>query len=128
MKEKEHRPGSVTIILDGDRPISWNQMYSGLHWSSRKELADTTHKLVWWTVKEQLPGASIFKNKVAITVRAYMNGRILDCDNVATKLYIDGLKGILIEDDDLGYVGRVTAEVIRVKEDPRVEIEVTEMI
>lgn len=110
------------IILKGERPMSWNQLYSGSHWTVRSLEAARVHKLVAYSMDAARGGA--YTGKVGIVIKAYFDKRPFDCDNIATKLYIDGLKGRVIVDDTPKYLSAVTAMSLVDKENPRVEIEV----
>ena len=112
---------SVTLFLPGERPVSWNVYYGGKHWTQRQREAQRVHALVRAALDpEQAP----FAGPVNITLIAFFSGRPLDPDNICAKLYIDGLKGWLIADDDRRHVRsvRVVSEVDRAN--PRLEIEV----
>jgi len=124
----------MKIVLNGERPISWNKMYSGMHWTKRKEEADRVHQLVWLAVKGEnwFPGwkdtvESGCAGRVDIHITAYFKNRPQDPDNIASKLYIDGLVGHVIEDDTREFVRKVTVQSEIDKENPRVEIEVVEV-
>lgn len=123
----------VTLILDGEQPISWNKMYAGAHWSKRKGEADRVHLTVRAAFDPQLlldPEWVIFDKPVAITVTAYFkNKRVqLDASNVPAKLYEDGLIGWLIEDDNPKYVRSMTTVSLLDRQNPRVEIEIKEIV
>ena len=120
----------MKIVLEGERPISWNKMYSGMHWTKRKEEADRVHQLVWATLYQfdDMPyqHSDFMKDgRVDIIVTAYFKNRPLDPDNICSKLYIDGLVGNVIEDDTREFVRRVSTQSEVDKENPRVEIDVT---
>lgn len=87
----------MDIWLAGERPISWNKFYSGMHWAKRKELADATHLVVQAAVG---PDAEEYKKPVNIRLVAAFKNRPLDADNICAKLYIDGLihAGVLVDD------------------------------
>ena len=114
-------PKRVKIILEGERPLSTNDYYTGKHWSKRS--AETNRvKLV---VREQIDPevAHMFTSRVDILVTAYFMGNTQDSGNVSTKPYIDALIGWYIEDDDIKHVRRVTTESRKDNKRPRVEIE-----
>lgn len=119
----------IAISLVDERPMSWNKMYSGIHWTKRKKEADRVHELIktivgdYYNIKNQ---EAMFTGIVKIVINTYFKNRPLDSDNVCTKFYIDGLKGILIKDDDIRYVSGVTSNVFIDKENPRVEIIISE--
>ena len=45
MSEHEEQR-AITLTLIDEKPISWNKMYAGLHWSKRKDEADRVHLAV----------------------------------------------------------------------------------
>jgi hypothetical protein len=112
----------LLLVLPGERPLSWNQFYTGRHWAVRKGAKDRVHQLV----RAELPRVVVDGEGfpvpwvVRITVTAYCAGPLLDADNVCTKLYVDALKGWVIEDDDPTHVECVVPVVRRGS--PRVEI------
>ncbi len=115
----------LTITLPGERPTSWNKFYAGSHWTKRKAAKDMTRL----AVRQALPTEVIngegwpATGPVRITVTAYMAGRLYDVDNVCTKLYVDALKGWVINDDGPAHVTAVTPVVRRAdKGGPRVEL------
>jgi hypothetical protein len=113
----------VILILEGEKPISWNKMYSGLHWSNRKIEVDRVHMAVRGALDPDWP---MFSGSVAITITAYFKNRRLqlDASNIAAKLYEDGLIGWLIKDDGSKYVKSMKTVTLIDRERPRVEIEV----
>ena len=90
----------MDIWLAGERPISWNKFYSGMHWTKRKALADATHLVVVAAVRDQIPDVEEYKKPVNIRLVAAFKNRPLDADNICAKLYIDGLihAGVLVDD------------------------------
>ena len=114
----------MKIVLQGERPISWNEFYAGVHWSKRKEEADRVHMLV----KCVLINARevIITDMVDIHVTAYFKNRPQDPDNICVKPYIDGLIGNVIEDDTREFVRIVSSQSEIDKDNPRVEIEIVE--
>lgn len=117
----------MLIILEEERPISWNKIYAGMHWTARKTLVDTVHLLVRAAISNQI-GTDItpYESRVRITIRAFFNKYPLDPCNIPAKIYIDGLLGVIIKDDSIKYVAGVTTESHKDKDRPRVEIEITE--
>jgi len=114
-----YEPHELTIVLEGVRPLSWNQIYVGVHWSKRKRLVDEAH----WLTRLALPeDYEIFTSPVDITITSYFSTSPLDCDNIAAKLYIDGLCGYVLADDSPRYVSSVTTKSRVDKKKPRVEI------
>jgi hypothetical protein len=94
----------LTIVLNGERPISWNKFYSGRHWAIRKKEKDRVRELL----RTHLTGEVIIKVPVNILIVGVFNKRPLDSDNICDKLYIDGLKEHLLTDDDIRYVHATT--------------------
>ena len=113
-------PDAVTIHLAGERPMSWNKSYAGMHWSDRKREADRVHQLVACFC----PPDSMFDVPVHILVRVAFDKKPIDPDNIAVKYYIDGIKGRIISDDTLRQVQSVTVEG-SVGPEPYVEIMVS---
>lgn len=115
-------PRRVLIVLEGERPISTNDYYTGKHWSVRS--AETSR--VKLLMREQIDPdtARIFDGRVDITMTAYFKGNTQDSGNVSAKPYIDALIGWYIKDDGIKYVRRVATESRKDNKRPRVEIEV----
>jgi Holliday junction resolvase RusA-like endonuclease len=115
----------VKIVLDGERPVSWNRYYSGTHWRKRSKMARDVHLIV----RSEIYGRDIpdINNPVHITVVAYLKGQMIDADNICAKMYVDGLKGLVIEDDDPRCVRSVTTVSLKDNKNPRVEIHVNEI-
>lgn len=114
----------TTIVLDGERPFSWNQFYSGkLHWKERRKHVARVREVVYYAIAEQL-GTSVdmYHSPVEIEFTSYLKGRMIDADNITTKLYVDGLVGILLEDDNPKFVRSVKSTVLKDKAHPRVVI------
>jgi hypothetical protein len=110
----------MTITLPGERAMSWNKLYSGSHWSLRYSEAERVHELI----RDKVKNFKILEAPVDITITAYFRIRPLDADNVMSKYYVDGLKGLVIRDDTPEYVSSVTTKSRRDLLRPRVEIEV----
>lgn len=110
----------MKIIIDREKPLSWNKYWSGMHFMERKEEADRVHTLVKYSIVNKI----MFIKPVDIIFTVYFAKRMYDCDNIACKPYIDGLKGIIIQDDTPRYVKSVKTISLKDKENPRVEIEI----
>jgi hypothetical protein len=110
-------PPAFTLILPNHRTLSWNVLYRSGHWKKRSTLAIDIHNLVQATLIDQgytiMKKSQLFTKKVDIVLTAYFARLPIDSDNIASKLYIDGLKYILLHDDSLAYVGKVTTESIK---------------
>lgn len=111
----------MIIVIPDERPISWNQLYSGMHWSGRAKLAREKHLLVRCYLD---PDIDPYEEPVSITVRAFFGDKPQDADNICDKLYIDGLCGYVIHDDSSTHVVSTTTESYVDEDNPRVEIEV----
>ena len=92
-----------TIDLAPNSEWGMNRVYSGAHWSVRKRQAAEVHALVKAAIRKQ--NRNVRKFSESVTVCIWYNSR-LDIDNhgYLAKLIIDGMKGVLIEDDDRRYV------------------------
>lgn len=105
-----------------ERAVSWNDLYSIPHWSKRAELANRWH----YMVREAIPlNARLFTQPVHIVITGVFRSRPQDPDNICDKLMIDGLKGLIIEEDDYEHVLSTTTQSVKGKND-RVEIEIFE--
>ena len=90
------------------RPTSaWgmNKIYAGTHWNERKREAEAVHLLVRAAIRRQVKEGP-FTKPVRVTL---CYNSLLDIDNhgYLSKLIIDGMKGILIADDDRRHVCEV---------------------
>lgn len=114
----------MKIILKDERSMSVNKVYSGMHWTKRKEEADRVHTLVFYAIpyKDRV----IYQNRVDIFITCFFKNKPFDSDNIFGKIYVDGLKGVLIKDDHRNFVRWVGTRSEIDKENPRVEIEITE--
>ena len=114
----------MKIVLENERPWSWNKMYAGVHWSERKAEADRVHMLIKAWLADSWIAFKPHRGRVDITITAYFKNKPQDPDNICSKSYIDGLIGNLIDDDDRTHVRKVTTISEIDRENPRVEIEV----
>jgi hypothetical protein len=111
----------MKLILEGERPMSWNTLYAGKFWSVRKEEAERVHLTV---LGELEPDSLLYQNRVDIIITTYFDKRPYDSCNIPMKLYIDGLAGRLIIDDDIKYV-RSSKSIVEIdRQRPRVEIDI----
>ncbi len=83
-----------------------NAIYSGVHWNERKRTANKWHTLVKIAL-----GSRRTMYRKPVEIEMFFNTR-MDVDNhgFLAKLIIDGMKGVLIEDDSKKYVRRVSME------------------
>ena len=114
--------GPITIVLPGERSISWNSWYSGKHWSQRNAEASRVHELV----RRKLYACEMLRYPVDITVTVWFDRNPQDCSNIAAKFYEDGLIGILLVDDSTKHVRSMTTKSRIDKINPRVEIRIME--
>jgi len=115
----------ITLTIKDHQAVSWNSLYEQQHWSKRQELARTIHEYMLGSLP---PGWRRFTKPVDITITAYYKNNLhRDSDNIASKLYIDGLKGRLLEDDDTRFVRRVTTEAVNGAGRNEVVIEIKEV-
>ncbi|MDU7339310.1 MAG: hypothetical protein E7L17_14500 [Clostridium sp.] len=86
--------------------FGFNAVYAGKHWSKRREDAEYLHGMVKAALLQQGIRHNMFDNPVSITF--YWDDR-LDIDNHAYmgKLFVDGIKGYLLQDDDRRYLREV---------------------
>ncbi len=111
----------MKIIINNERPKSWNKYWSGMHWTERNADANRVHTLVKESLGTSNPPLAY---PVEIVITVYFKNRPYDCDNIACKPYIDGLKGALLVDDNPKYIKSVTMISLVDKENPRIEIEI----
>ena len=99
-------PVNFVIALKPSAEWGMNRVYAGKHWSIRKAQAQQMHLIVKTAIRQQVRGARLFEKPVVVRIR--YNSR-LDIDNhgYLAKLIIDGMKGLLIEDDDRRFVKRL---------------------
>lgn len=113
----------VKLVLEGERPISWNQLYSSnLHWSQRKTEAFRAHMLVDVECRE-LGDLPVLVYPVYLIFIAYLKSNPMDWDNITTKLYTDGLvhAGLLKDDKPSLVPGGCTFSLLD-RKNPRLEI------
>jgi len=124
---------SITLVLPGEKPPSWNSFYSGkVYHSDRTAMKNAAHLLVTDAVNryEELNGpiALRFPVRLGYTVY-YKTAQRRDISNIMLKMYEDGLvhAGVL-PDDSTQYVAEMTVRARLDRENgPRVEIEIEEM-
>lgn len=99
------------LVLDGEHAPSWNNATAHQHWT--KFVQDNWR--VRSVVRSALSGEEkMFACPVHIRIDAWFKrGSGTDSDNIMAKLYIDALKGWLIEDDNQRCVHDVTTRAYR---------------
>lgn len=109
------------IILEKERPKSWNVLKRLNKWKWQDEV-----DRVKWIMRAALGAMPpVFTCRVDICVIVYFRGNWHDPDNIPSKLFVDGLKDLVIPDDTPKYVRRVCTESRVDRKRPRVEITVT---
>jgi len=112
------------LSIDNHKVISWNDLYSSPHWTTRKTMADEIHTLI----KSEATGQEIphFDNPVRINITAGKVRLPIDPDNLCSKLYIDGLvEAGVIDDDNYNLVMEVTTKSVKSAIN-YIEIEITD--
>jgi Holliday junction resolvase RusA-like endonuclease len=92
-----------TLKLHPTSEWGMNKVYAGKHWNERKEQASVIHLMVRAAIRKQVRPVQKFQKPVTVTI--LYNSR-LDIDNhgYLAKMIIDGMKGLLIEDDNRKFV------------------------
>lgn len=131
----------VTLVLEGERPLSWNMLYSGQgakrkdgqgrrkggHWGLRDAEARRVKELVQATLRSEYAEVPLLNTPVRITMIVYFKGAMQDCSNLCLKLYEDGLvEAGLLPDDSPECVEEVRLISRKSNVNPRVEIEIEE--
>ena len=111
----------MIITIPDERGPSWNDFYSGGHWSKRKNAKDRARQLVRAYLD---PNVEPFDCIVDVFVTVYFKSRAQDSDNICDKLLIDGLRPWVIVDDDRRYIRWACTRSAIDKVNPRIEIEV----
>lgn len=104
---------SYQIPLRGLK-ISTNKIYAGVHWTTRKEIADSCHSIAAGFCR---PVEQAGPYPVEISYRFTFYGRGLDTTNCAflVKCFEDALRAIgVLEEDDPAHVARTVIEVVEV--------------
>jgi len=118
----------LTIVLRGERSPSRNKFWSSPHWSVRSKEAKRIHALVQGRLLEMgIERGTTCNKRVEIEIVGYFDKKPLDCSNVESKPYEDGLIGWLIVYDSIKWVDGVTTRSRIDKANPRVEITLTEV-
>lgn len=115
----------MKIILLKERPMSWNKMYAGLHWTKRRAEAERIH---WLVLSQTASGLLRYKTKVNIVITAFFDKMPLDPDNIPSKFYIDGLRLMVLQDDTHKWIDSVTTKSRIDKKNPRLEIDIEEAL
>jgi hypothetical protein len=112
------------LVLEGEHPLSWNELYSGKHWALRQQQANRAHALVRAALN---PDDPLFTRPVTIKFIVYFAHHPQDASNICSKVYEDGLVGWWLLDDGPLYVRSMTTESRVDKAHPRIVIECEEI-
>jgi len=114
----------IKLVLPDEKPKSWNEYWSGVHWTKRKRERDRIHLVVRSVIDPNK--AKIYDVPVRININAYFKDKRvqLDAGNIANKAYIDALEGWFIVNDKPEYVRFVQTGSFIDRENPRIEIEI----
>ena len=110
-----------TIVIERETLPGLNKVLR-MHWGKREALVTFWKELVGWECKRRK--LKLIDIPVAIFVTCYFEtkSKMLDADNICDKLAIDGLKGIVIAEDNPAYVtGALTSSRLD-RDNPRTEI------
>lgn len=110
------------IIIQDEKPLSWNTMYAGVHWSVRSAEKERVRYMVLASASHP----KMFTTRVDIFITAYFQGKQFDSDNIFDKVYVDALKGLYVPDDTPKYVRYVGTRSEKDANNPRLEIEIIE--
>ncbi len=108
------------LTLSGERPLSANRYYTGLHFGARQ--AEVARVRATVRAAFDPAQATIITRPVNVVVVAYFAHHDMDASNVFCKPYEDALKSWFIEDDDPAHVAGVLTASRHDKAHPRVEI------
>ena len=106
--DRAKRVVTFRLPLHPDSKWGMNAVYSqSKHWRQRKKEAEQIHMIVRAAIRKQNRNARKFDKPVRVEIR--YNSR-LDIDNhgYLAKLIIDGMKGVLVEDDTRRYIKELT--------------------
>lgn len=96
----------LVFCLDG-APMSWNVLYASPHWSVRRRIVGAIREQVYYAVVGGLGSpVEMLDSPVDVSIVAY-SSRPVDADNICAKVYIDGLVGLLLPDDNYQVVRQV---------------------
>ncbi|EJW14256.1 RusA family crossover junction endodeoxyribonuclease [Paenibacillus alvei] len=120
----------MKIEIEGELP-SLNEIIDAAksHWSSYREMKETNTSIVAWTAK-RLPCIERTK-KIDVTIIWYCKDKRRDKDNIMAgqKFIFDGLKEAgIIENDGWKQIGDVTHRFRVDRKNPRIEIEIEEVL
>lgn len=114
----------IKLVLPDEKPKSWNEYWSGVHWTKRKRERDRVHWLIRSVIDPNK--ASVIEQPVHILITAFFKDRReqLDAPNIVNKPYIDALEGWYIKNDTPQFVPMVTTASYVDRDNPRLEIDI----
>lgn len=87
------------------REYSLNRYYAGKHWTKRQKDAEFWHSLTKKAVYDAFDYRPPLPAEQPVMFRFYWNSKLdLDNNSAMGKMIVDGLKGILIKDDNRKHV------------------------
>ena len=110
IKASEPRRTNTLTLVIPIRSISLNDIYGADSWAVRAKLVSQVHEQVTWQLKIDNVPRVFFAPRVDIHVDAYFRDHWLDSSNIPLKIFEDGLKGWVIENDDPRFVRKVSAQ------------------
>ncbi len=112
----------ITLKYNLPIKVSTNSIYSWIHFSQRKRIADMFHEIT----REDCKEFKQLQEKVDILFQFFFQTRYLDSSNCSFiwKCIEDGLvKNGLLKDDTNKYIGKVTYESVLIDKKERKKIE-----
>lgn len=113
-----------TVNVQPTSEWGMNKVYAGKHWSVRKTQAHQMHLIVRAAIRQQIKKPMMYTQPVSVRIR-YDSRLDIDNHGYLAKLIIDGMKGVLIEEDDRRYVKQLVQEFHSMGKD-RIFVEVEE--
>lgn len=117
----------MKVTIENYRPATWNTIYSARSFWTRKKVVDEIHSLVKHSCHQALRTQTIPNGLVDIHIDVYFDKRPYDSSNIPIKIFEDGLKGIIIRDDNISCVRRVSSQSHK-DSNKRVEITITPVV
>ncbi len=121
VKEAAPKPPSYRkLTLLGEKPLSLNKYWAGMHYRARSAEKNRVKALVQSHLDKSIP---MFDRPVKMRFTVYFDGRRYDASNLVPKPYEDALADFWFPNDSAKYV--VSWELVPKidKKCPRVEIE-----
>lgn len=98
----------VTIEIEDYHCPSWNILYTGVHWVTRKKMVDEIHQMVYFKCRAQKIPLQTQPVKLEFEL-SYKKRLRHDIDNAFLKPFVDGLvKAGVLTDDSSQYVNEIS--------------------